>query len=111
MAGKFEMKKSAKGQFMFNLKAGNNQVILSSELYNEKASAQAGVESVKAYAAAEANYERKTSKKGEPFFVLKAPNSQIIGKSEMYASAKAMENGIASVKANAPGAGVVEVTE
>ena len=77
----------------------------------KKASAQAGVESVKAYAAAEANYERKTSKKGEPFFVLKAPNSQIIGKSEMYASAKAMENGIASVKANAPGAGVVEVTE
>jgi len=47
----------------------------------------------------------------EPFFVLKAPNGQIIGKSEMYDSAKGMENGIASVKANAPGAGVVEVTE
>jgi uncharacterized protein len=111
MAGKFELKKSAKGQFLFNLKAGNNQVILTSELYVEKASAQAGIESVKANASVEANYERKTSKKGEPFFVLKAPNGQIIGKSEMYASAKAMENGIASVKANALGASVVEVME
>ena len=110
MAGKFELKKSAKGQFLFNLKAGNNQVILSSELYSDKASAQDGIESVKKNAGTDAQYERKTSKKGEPFFVLKAPNGQIIGKSEMYTSAKAMENGIASVKANAPGASVVEVT-
>jgi uncharacterized protein YegP (UPF0339 family) len=109
MAGKFELKKSPSGKFMFNLKAANNQVILSSELYNEKASAQNGIKSVKKNAGADANYERKTSKKGEPFFVLKAPNGQIIGKSEMYASAKGMENGIASVKANAPGASVVEV--
>lgn len=110
MAGKFELKKSAKGQYMFNLKAANNQVILSSELYNEKASDQAGTESVKQNAGADANYERKTSKKGEPFFVLKAPNGQIIGKSEMYASAKGMEAGIASVKANGPGATVADVT-
>jgi len=72
--------KSAKGQYMFNLKAANNQVILSSELYNEKASAQNGIESVKAHRGTDANYERKTSKKGEPFFVLKAPNGQIIGR-------------------------------
>ena len=88
---------------MFNLKAANNQVILSSELYNEKASAQNGIESVKAHAGTDANYERKTSKKGEPFFVLKAPNGQIIGKSEMYASASGMDNGIASVKAKPRG--------
>jgi hypothetical protein len=111
MAGKFELKKSPSGKFLFNLKAGNNQVILSSELYTDKSSAQDGIESVKKNAGTDANYERKTSKKGEPFFVLKAPNGQIIGKSEMYDSAKGMENGIASVKANAPGAGVVEVTE
>jgi len=110
MAGKFELKKSASGQFMFNLKAANNQVILTSELYTEKAGAQNGIASVKQNAGTDANYERKISKKGEPFFVLKAPNGQIIGKSEMYASAKAMENGIASVKANAPGASVAEVT-
>ncbi len=111
MAGKFELKKSASGKFLFNLKAGNNQVILSSQLYRDKASAQAGIESVKQNAGVDANFERKTSKKNEPFFVLTAPNGQVIGQSEMYTAAKAMETGIASVKANAPGASVVEVTE
>ena len=40
MAGKSELKKSKSGQFMFNLRAGNNQVILTSELYREKAGSQ-----------------------------------------------------------------------
>ena len=31
MAGKFELKTAKDGQFMFNLKAGNGQVILTSE--------------------------------------------------------------------------------
>lgn len=32
MAAKFEIKKSSNGKFYFNLKAGNGQVILSSEM-------------------------------------------------------------------------------
>jgi uncharacterized protein YegP (UPF0339 family) len=96
---------------MFNLKAGNNQVILTSELYREKSGAQNGIESVKKHACDDANYEQKTSRKGEPYFVLKAANKQIIGSSEMYSSASAMKNGIASVKANAPEATVVDLTE
>jgi uncharacterized protein YegP (UPF0339 family) len=44
MAGKFELKKSKDGQFMFNLKASNGQVILTSELYKTKASAENGIE-------------------------------------------------------------------
>ena len=111
MAGKFELKRSKSGQFMFNLKAGNNQVILTSELYREKAGAQNGIESVKKHAGDDANYERKTSRKGEPYFVLKATNKQIIGSSEMYSSTSGMERGIASVKANAPKATVVELIE
>ena len=46
----------------------------------------------------------------QPFFVLKAANGKIIGQSEMYSSAAAMEKGIASVKANAPTASVVDLT-
>jgi uncharacterized protein YegP (UPF0339 family) len=110
MAGKFELKKSKSGQFMFNLKAANYQIILTSELYHQKASAQNGIESVKKHAGKDANYERKISSKGEPYFVLKATNRQVIGKSEMYSSARGMEKGIASVKANAPGATVVDLT-
>lgn len=102
MAGKFELKKSKSDQFMFNLKASNGQVILTSELYKAKAGALNGIESVKKNAGNDANYERKTSSKKEPYFVLKAANKEIIGKSEMYTTTAAMENGIASVKTNAP---------
>jgi len=104
MAGKFDLKKSPSGKFMFNLKAGNGQIILTSELYETKASAENGIASVKSNAGNDARYDRRESKKGEPYFVLKAGNGQIIGMSEMYSGTAAMENGIASVKANGPNA-------
>lgn len=36
MAGKFELKKAKNGQIYFNLKAGNGQIVLKSEMYKEK---------------------------------------------------------------------------
>lgn len=47
MAGKLELYKDAGGKFRFRLKAGNGEIIASSEAYNSKASAQNGIESVK----------------------------------------------------------------
>jgi uncharacterized protein YegP (UPF0339 family) len=110
MAGKFELKKSASGQFMFNLKAANGQVILTSELYREKGAALNGIASVRKHAAADANFAVKTSSKDQPFFVLKAVNGETIGKSEMYSSAAAMKKGMASVKANAADAAIADLT-
>jgi uncharacterized protein YegP (UPF0339 family) len=111
MAGKFELKKTTDGQFHFNLKAGNGETILSSETYSAKNSAENGIASVRANAALDAQYERKTSAANEPYFVLKATNQEVIGRSEMYSSATAMESGIASVKSNAPGATMFDLTE
>jgi uncharacterized protein YegP (UPF0339 family) len=51
MAAKFVEKTPANGQFRFNLKAGNGEVIATSESYTTKAAALKGVESVKANAA------------------------------------------------------------
>jgi uncharacterized protein YegP (UPF0339 family) len=110
MTGKFELKKSSSGQFRFNLKAGNGETILTSESYRTKASAQGGIESVKKHAAADANFERKTSAQGQHYFVLKAANGETIGTSETYSSTSARENGIAAVKASAPSATVVDLT-
>ena len=45
MAGKFEINKSKNGKFLFNLKAGNGQIILSSQMYEAKTGATQGVES------------------------------------------------------------------
>lgn len=110
MAATFDLKQGGNDQFMFNLKAGNGEVILTSELYKQKQSAIAGIDSVKANAADDTRYERKTAKNGQPFFVLTATNGQIIGKSEMYSSVSAMENGIQSVKKNGPVAEIEDST-
>ena len=110
MAGYFELKPAAGGQFMFNLKAGNGEVILTSETYKEKADALDGIASVRKQSTDDAHFERKVAKNGEPFFSLKATNGRIIGKSETYSSTVAMENGIASVKANAPDAKLEDLT-
>ena len=110
MAAKFELKKSASGKYHFNLKAGNGEVVLSSEMYKSKAAAENGITSVKANALSNAQFERKSSTKGEPYFVLKAANHEIIGRSEMYSGAAACENGIASVMKNASSADISDLT-
>jgi uncharacterized protein YegP (UPF0339 family) len=108
MAGKFELKTAANGKFHFNLKAGNGQIILSSEMYDTKVAAENGIASVTKNAGEEARYERRKAANGIPFFVLKAGNGEVIGRSEMYSSDAAMETGIESVKTNAPGAKIEE---
>jgi uncharacterized protein YegP (UPF0339 family) len=111
MAAKFELKKSNKEQFYFHLKTGNGEIVLSSEMYTAKDSAEAGIESVKTNAPTNNRYERKTSTGGDPYFVLKAANGQVIGTSEMYSSPKAMEDGIEAVKRSAPRAQIDDLTE
>lgn len=103
MAGYFQLKRSGE-QFMFNLKAGNHETILSSERYTTKQSAEGGIASVKANAGIDARYVRKTSTSNQPYFTLTASNGEPIGRSEMYSSSSAMENGVASCKSNGPSA-------
>lgn len=100
MAGWFELSNSSDGQFYFVLKAGNAEVIPTSELYRAKASAENGITSVQTNCAIDARYERKTATNGKPFFNLRAANNQVIGTSQLYASESARETGIASVKEN-----------
>ncbi len=108
--GKFEIKKDKSGQHRFNLKAGNGQVILTSEAYSSKSACENGIASVQKNCADDGKFDRRTAKDGSPFFNLKASNGQVIGSSEMYSNTAAMENGIASVKKNAPGASIVDIS-
>ncbi len=110
MASKFQLKKAKNGQFYFNLLASNGQIILSSEMYTTKASANNGIASVQKNASNADRYDRRTNKGGKDYFVLKAANHQIIGNSEAYNSKASMENGIKSVTKNAPGAKVEDLT-
>ena len=106
--GKFEITTRKNGEFQFNLKATNGQVILTSEGYTTKAACLNGIESVRKNGPVEARFEVKVAKNGKPFFNLKASNGQVIGSSQMYASERTLKAGIASVIKNAPEAEVVE---
>lgn len=110
MAGKFELYSDKAGEFRFRLKAGNGQIILASEGYKQKASAQKGIESVRKNSGDDARFARAETKNGKPMFNLTATNGQVIGTSEVYESASARDNGIESVKKNASDAKLEDLT-
>ncbi len=110
MAGKFELKKSKNDKFFFNLLAGNGQIILTSEMYESKASALNGIASVQKNSPDDKRYARLEGKNKAPYFTLKAGNHQVIGQSQMYESEKARDNGIKSCQTNGAGAKTVDLT-
>ncbi len=115
--GKFVVKETATG-IKFDLKATNGQVIATSEVYNSKAACENGIESVKKNCVGEVEdqtvenfetvknpkFEMYQDKAGEYRFRLKATNGQVIATSEGYKTKDSCENGIESVKKNAPDA-------
>lgn len=106
--GTFLVSKRKNDEFQFVLKAGNGEVILSSEGYASKANCMNGIESVRKNSQDDSKFEKKEAKDGRLYFNLKATNGQIIGASQMYASASGRDNGIESVKKNAPDSEVKE---
>ncbi|WP_340074037.1 YegP family protein [Leptobacterium sp. I13] len=107
----FELFQSEKNKkYYFNLKAKNGQIILASQGYSDKSSAQNGIESIQKNCKDDSKFERKTGANGKFHFNLKASNGQVIGSSQMYASESGMENGIESVKTNAPEASISDLT-
>ena len=118
--GKFVISKAKNGEYTFNLKAGNGEVILTaSETYTTESACRGGIDSVKRNALAQiedqTKGEEKTNPKfevyedkaGEFRFRLKAKNGQNIGKSEGYKAKASCLNGIDSVGRNAPEADIV----
>jgi uncharacterized protein YegP (UPF0339 family) len=108
MAGKFECYKDKADEFRFRLKAGNGEIILSSEGYTSKASCDNGIASVKKNCLDEKCFDKKQTDSGKYRFNLKSTNGQVIGTSQSYDSESGCNNGIASVTKNAPDAAVVE---
>lgn len=120
--GKFVVKKTNTG-VKFDLKAGNGQVIATSEVYTSDAACKNGIASVQKNAPAAAiedqtvegyevqknpKFEIYTDKAGEFRFRLKATNGQVIAVSEGYTTMANCKNGVESVKKNAPEAEIVE---
>ena len=120
--GKFVVKNVATG-IKFDLKAGNGEVIATSEVYTSKSACLNGVESVRKNAPVAAledqtvegyaeqknpKFEVYQDKQGEFRFRLKATNGQVIATGEGYVAKASCLNGVESVRKNAPDAPVVE---
>lgn len=110
MSSHYVLNKSAVSQFHFVLKAANNEIILTSQVYSSKAAAQVGIQSCRINSPIDARYDRLTSTASQPYFNLKAANYEIIGTSQMYSSIAARDIGIASVKTNGSTDRVVDNT-
>ena len=100
--GKFTIFRGSNLSYYFNFKASNGEKVLQSEAYLTKQACLGGISSVKTNAPYDSQYERKRSINNQYYFVLKALNNEIIGKSETYTSSQGMENGIRVVKTEAP---------
>ena len=113
--GKFEIRRSNAG-IRFNLKAGNGEIVGTSEVYKSRSSCLKGINSVIRNAAAAAledqtvegfkvekcpKFEIYIDKAGETRFRLKATNGQIILASEGYKAKDSCLNGVESVRKNA----------
>ena len=120
--GKFVIKQTKTG-FVFNLKAGNGEVIAVSEVYTTESACKKGIASVQKNApiakledqtvadfasVTNPKFEIYTDKAGEFRFRLKARNGEIIATGEGYKTKASCLNGVESIRKNAPDAAVAK---
>ena len=120
--GKFVIKETNTG-IKFDLKAGNGEVIATSEVYTSESACKNGIESVRTNCVAAVEdqtvegfeeiknpkFEIYLDKAGEFRFRLKARNGQIVAVSEGYKSKASCHNGIESIRKNAPDAPIEKI--
>lgn len=112
--GKFSIREK-NDKFSFRLKAGNGEVIATSQMYKSLQTCKAGIASVKTNAPIAAlenqteegykvekhpKFEVYMDNAGEYRFRLKAKNGQNIAASEGYSALKSCFNGVESVRKN-----------
>ena len=100
MAAQFEIQKAKDRRSYFNLRAGNGEIILTSQMYATTSGARKGIRSVQSNAALAGRYERRRGKGRKSHFVLKTANHRVIGTSETHSSDAKIEKGIKSMMKN-----------
>lgn len=106
---RFDVNEADNGEFYFNLKATNGQIIATGETYTTQSGANAGVDAVisavaKAVSAqaeaGEARFETFKGAASKTYFRLRAANGQIVLDSQGYSSKSSATKGITSVETN-----------
>lgn len=120
--GRFVIKGTADGRWMFNLLANNNRVICTSQVYASVANCKVGIDSIRRNcgmpvddltrgegAYRNPKYEVFFDVGGRYRFRLRAANGEIIAASQAYADRGSCMKGIRSVAKHAPDAEEVVV--
>ena len=112
MKNHFEIFKSPKdNQYYWRLRAANGEIVLRSEGYKTKQSAERGINSVRVHSPNDEYYTRFKAKNDEFAFNLKAANHEIIGWGETYKTKQGRDHGIEVVKRIAPEAPIEDLTK
>jgi uncharacterized protein YegP (UPF0339 family) len=109
MAGYYQLKKSG-DQYMFNLKAGNHETILTSERYKSKQGAEGASRHARRTLVATTSTSARPPREISRTSCSRPELAKVLGRSEIYSSPSAMEGGIASCKANGPTATMKDET-
>ncbi|MDP3504980.1 MAG: YegP family protein [Myxococcales bacterium] len=95
--GRFEVFKGLDAKSYFHLRAKNGEIVLQSQGYSSSAKARAGVASVQNHGVTAARYTVLDAVDGRFYFVLKATNGQVIGRSQLYATKSNAQRGVETV--------------
>lgn len=116
----FDVKQASNGDWYFNLKAGNNQVIGTSEMYASKSNAERGARTVRALvrlqystkaAPQRESFELFKGEDGKTYFRLRSGNGEIMLGSQGYTTKQSAEKGLASVETNGSDSSSYEIFE
>lgn len=118
---RFESLEASNGAYYFHLKAGNNGIIATSELYSTKSNADRGARTVRALvkvatsttvaAPRSERFELFTGEDGKAYFNLRAGNGEVILSSQGYTAKSSAKDGISSVEENGSDASRFEIFE
>ena len=100
-------KSEAAEPFTFRF-TSDDKIVLKSENYKAKKSAENGIESVRKNSQTDGRYELKEAKNGKFFFNLKSTNGQVVGTSALFATEDERGNAIATLKSEAPDAALTD---
>ena len=111
MSSRYVLKRRGDGKFTFTLQKHSGEVLLTSQVYNDKDSALRAIDTARRLAQREDNYELLRTDIGRIYFVLKNTRGEVIGKSREYIDAESSRQAINQAKANTRGARLEDLAD
>jgi uncharacterized protein len=100
--GYYQLIEGDDGAFMYTLRAGNHETILTSRVYWSRGAALDAVAALRLASQLPERFQRHLIDSSAAWFAVSGADGQWLAKSEAYGSRSGLNTGIASVQRNAP---------